>query len=169
MKTKIKKNSRRCGLCGSSRKKLIRTDCCNNLICDDENKYVLFSYARNSCLRNHRRFTLCASHKSEGHKGDWKKCKKCRENFDAEMYAWYGTNEYNFEKLENPPSFKPTHCGKCGNAVSLSEDGYSILCDEYRCENCPITDKERESIIKRYKNKKKRKVIYGNGIKTTNS
>ena len=29
------------------------TPCCNNWICDDEDQYVLFSYAHNSCYRNH--------------------------------------------------------------------------------------------------------------------
>jgi hypothetical protein len=47
----------RCGLCGET-KKLTRTLCCVNLICDDEDKYVMFSYARNSCHRNHDRYTL---------------------------------------------------------------------------------------------------------------
>lgn len=49
----------RCGLCGK-KKNLTKTDCCGNWICDDEHKYVIFSYARNSCHRNHNRYTLCA-------------------------------------------------------------------------------------------------------------
>ena len=61
----------RCGLCGKTGG-LIKTDCCGNWICDDEHKYVLFSYARNSCHRNHSRYTLCAYHHNEGHAGDWK-------------------------------------------------------------------------------------------------
>jgi hypothetical protein len=40
----------RCGLCGKT-KKLTKTECCGEWICDDEDKYVLFSYARNSCYR----------------------------------------------------------------------------------------------------------------------
>jgi len=63
----------RCGLCGKTGT-LIKTDCCGNWICDDEHKYVLFSYARNSCHRNHSRYTLCAYHHNEGHAGDWKDC-----------------------------------------------------------------------------------------------
>jgi hypothetical protein len=51
----------RCGLCGK-KGKLTRTDCCGQWICDDEDKYVMFSYARNSCHRNHRRYTLCGYH-----------------------------------------------------------------------------------------------------------
>jgi hypothetical protein len=44
----------RCGLCGKP-KNLAQTECCGQWICNDEHKYVLFSYARNSCARNHDR------------------------------------------------------------------------------------------------------------------
>ena len=70
-------STRRCGLCGKTGK-LVRTDCCGNWICDDEGEYVLFSYARNSCHRNHGRYTLCGYHHNEGHAGDWKDCSECR-------------------------------------------------------------------------------------------
>ncbi|MBU0648902.1 hypothetical protein KJ969_02260 [Patescibacteria group bacterium] len=144
-----------CGLCGRARKKLTKTQCCGNWICDDEGDYVLFSYARNSCSRNHRRFTLCGSHASEEHNGDWKTCKQCRADFEheLEMYVWYGTNEYNFAKLENPPAFEPTHCSKCGERIVLPDGGYSVLCGEYRCDNCPIDDQERKQIINASKKK----------------
>jgi hypothetical protein len=115
----------RCGLCGKT-KHLVNTDCCGNWICDDEHKYEPFSYARNSCSRNHRRYTLCSYHFTEGHKGHWKNCKACRESFAAEMYVWYGTNEYNFDGLENPPHYEPTHCDACAVVIKLGTDGYSI-------------------------------------------
>ena len=88
MKTPAKKKSDkpRCGLCGKT-KKLTKTECCGNWICDDEDEYVLFSYARNSCSRDHRRFTLCGFHCLEGHAGDWKDCPKCRTSFEIEMYV----------------------------------------------------------------------------------
>ena len=50
---------KKCFICGATTN-LVRTECCGKWICDDEDEYVLFSYARNSCHRNHRRFTLCA-------------------------------------------------------------------------------------------------------------
>jgi len=126
----------RCGLCGKS-KRLTRTQCCDRPICDDEGEYALFSYARNSCSRNHRRFTLCGLHHTESHTGDWKTCAACREYcHELEMYVYYGTNAYNFEKLENPPAYEPTHCGRCGRVIVLSEDGYSEGPDGYRCEDC---------------------------------
>ena len=97
----------RCGLCGK-KSNLTRTECCGQWICDDEENYVLFSYARNSCHRNHRRFTLCAHHHGEGHPGKWQDCPKCRADFETEIFVGYGTNEYNFEKLPNPPAYEPT-------------------------------------------------------------
>jgi hypothetical protein len=123
-------------LCGKT-KNLTRTECCGHWICNDEHKYVLFSYARNSCYRNHRRQTLCAYHHGEGHAGDWKTCAECRFAFDTEMYVWYGTNEYNFEKLENPPDYEPTKCSSCGRVLRLPDGGYSVLPGrKYQCMNC---------------------------------
>jgi len=125
----------RCGLCGK-RGRLAKTECCDQWICDDEDNYVLFSYARNSCSRNHRRYTLCGYHFNERHKGRWQDCKKCRKDIGAEMYAHYGTNEYNFEKLADPPSFEPTRCSKCNRIIKLSEEGYSISSNGYACSDC---------------------------------
>ena len=82
----------RCGLCGKT-SKLVRTECCGQWICDDEDQYELFSYTRNSCFRNHRRFTLCGSHNTEGHDGHWKDCSQCREDIETELYVYFGTND----------------------------------------------------------------------------
>jgi hypothetical protein len=128
-------NRPRCGLCGKTAN-LTKTECCGNWICDDEHKYVLFSYARNSCSRNHGRYTLCSHHYCEGHEGDWKDCPKCRKGFETEMYVWYGTNEYNFEKLPNPPEYEPTHCADCGKVIRLGTEGYSVQGDKYWCDRC---------------------------------
>lgn len=125
----------RCGLCGK-RTKLIQTPCCGQWICNDYDKYVLFSYATNSCRRNHDRYTLCSYHYNEKHKGDWKACARCKKSFETEMYVWYGTNEYNFEKLENPPSYEPTQCAQCGKVIVLGTDGYSRAEGKYFCWNC---------------------------------
>lgn len=129
------KHDRVCGLCGNT-KNLIQTECCGHWICDDEGDYVLFSYARNSCHRNHRRMTLCGIHAAEGHEGRWQDCPQCRDSFPTEMYVWYGTNEYNFEVLPNPPAYEPTLCDRCGTVISLADGGYSTLGDEYFCEEC---------------------------------
>ena len=134
----------RCGLCGKT-SNLTKTECCGNWICDDEDKYVMFSYARNSCSRNHRRYTLCGYHYNEDHEGDWKDCPTCRDSFETEMYVWYGTNEYNFEKLPNPPSYEPTKCAKCGVVIRLGTDGYTSLKGEYWCEECAEKELEKRS------------------------
>ncbi len=139
-KKKKTEDKPRCGLCGKT-KKLMKTECCGHWICDDEDKYVIFSYARNSCARNHSRYTLCAFHYNEEHEGSWKDCPICRNEFETEMYVYYGTNEYNFEKLENPPAYLPTKCSICGTTISLGYDGYSQMGREYYCEEC--TSKER--------------------------
>lgn len=125
----------RCGLCGKS-DGLTRTACCNQWICDDEHEYVMFSFARNSCARNHDRYTLCAFHHNEGHEGSWQDCEACRDQFETEMFVWYGTNEFNFEKLPNPPAFEPTLCSRCKRVIRLGADGYSIRGDDYYCESC---------------------------------
>src|SRR3712207_858602 len=80
--------ARRCGLCGKTGR-LTKSECCDQWICDDESSYRLFSYARNSCSRNHGRYTLCGYHHNEGHAGDWRDCQECREAFDTEIYVYY--------------------------------------------------------------------------------
>ena len=125
----------RCGLCGKTRN-LTKTDCCQNWICDDEDKYVMFSYARNSCHRNHNHYTLCAHHRNEEHEGDWQTCAECRSSFVTEDYVWYGTNEYNFDKLPDQPVYEPTKCAQCAKVIILSEDEYSNLGKEYFCGDC---------------------------------
>ena len=127
--------SPRCGLCGKTGNVTL-TECCSHWICDDADQYVLFSYAKNSCIRNHDRYTLCSYHFHEGHEGNWKECKECREDFETEMYVRYGTNEFNFEKLANPPKYEPTRCAKCGNIIKLGEDGYCQKGKQYFCQNC---------------------------------
>ena len=52
------------------------------------------------------------------------------------MYVYYGTNEYNFEKLANPPAFEPTQCTACKKVIKLGEDGYSQMRDGYYCMRC---------------------------------
>ncbi|HNT36036.1 MAG TPA: hypothetical protein PKH07_13695, partial [bacterium] len=139
MKTKApaKKKAQKpsCGLCGKT-ENLTKTECCGNWICDDEHKYVLFSYATNSCYRNHRRCTLCGFHFSEGHRGSWKTCKTCRSSFEPEMVVWYGTNEFNFEKMPDPPSYEPTKCSLCGAVIRLGFENHSRAEGEYWCEAC---------------------------------
>jgi hypothetical protein len=70
------------------------------------------------------------------------------------MYVWYGTNEYNFEKLPNPPSFEPTKCSKCGVVIKLGIEGFTQSGDEYWCEACG--QKETEQIIRQTQESRRR-------------
>lgn len=129
-------NSNGCGLCGKT-KKLTKTECCNRTICDDLDNYVPFSYARNSCSKNHEKYTLCAFHFNMNHAGNWQDCSPCRENFDKmELYIYSGTNEYNFEVLDNPPHYKPTHCDDCSKVIRVGREGYSIIKKKTLCMDC---------------------------------
>jgi len=132
----------KCGLCGKTTN-LTKTPCCDQWICDDEANYKLFSYERNSCYRNHSRYTLCGNHYVNNHTGHWKDCEECKEDVETELYVYYGTNEYNFEKLKNPPTFKPTKCVKCGTRIHLGQEGYSVKEGKYWCARCA----ERYSIF----------------------
>ena len=126
---------KQCGLCGK-KKKLTRTECCGQWICDDDDSYMLFSSAHHSCLGNHRRYTLCAHHHAHGHPGKWQECPQCRADFETELFVEYGTNEYNFERLENPPAAGPAQCADCGKVISLDEGGYSRRGGKYFCRQC---------------------------------
>jgi len=59
-----------------------------------------------------------------------------QKSFETEIFVWYETNEYNFEKLENPPKYTPTKCSKCDNIIVLNDGGYSTLGKNYFCEKC---------------------------------
>jgi hypothetical protein len=141
----VKPALRRCGLCGKTGR-LTKTECCGRWICDDESEYVLFSFARNSCHRNHRSYTLCGFHHANEHRDGWKECSVCRKEFETEMYVYYGTNEHNFEVLENPPDFAPTRCTKCNAVINLGNDGYSLFRGEYSCSSC--SDENLQGLLK---------------------
>jgi ribosomal protein S27AE len=60
------------------------------------------------------------------------------------MYVWYGTNSYNFVKLENPPSYAPTRCTQCGAVIRLAEDAYTMTGKRYYCARCaPVPGSSR--------------------------
>lgn len=141
-KRKTSTKKKQCGLCGS-KNKLTKTECCNKWICDDEDNYVMFSYARNSCYRNHARYTLCSFHHNEGHDGSWQQCNKCREEFEPEMVVWYGTNEHNIEEMIDPPAFTPTYCVDCAAVINLGEGGYSWCRRGYSCLECAMKTIEK--------------------------
>ena len=132
----------KCGLCGKT-ENLIKTECCNEWICNDEDQYVAFTFARNSCHRNHRRLTLCAFHYDNDHDGDWTDCEECKNGFDTEDYVNYGTNEYNFKKLSNPPSFESTRCYMCNTVINRMIDEYVMTKDGFCCSSCGVASCEK--------------------------
>ena len=69
---------------------------------------------------------------------------RSRADFPTEIYVGYGTNEYNFEKLVNPPTYEPTRCDSCGAVINLNEGGYSqgpkgTLCEKCTWKSFPIS------------------------------
>jgi hypothetical protein len=84
----------RCELCRKRAELLTKTPCCGRMVC-------IVSFSKRCCAVKHGRFTLCGAHNTEGHVGDWKICEVCPRTWPLEMYVWYGTNKWNFEKLEN--------------------------------------------------------------------
>jgi hypothetical protein len=116
MRRKVESEGR-CGLCGKVGP-IIKTTCCGHWICDSLTETT-------KCAKKHWRFTLCGMHEVNKHPGRWQSCDVCRTDYWTEMYVYYGTNKYNFEKLEDPPFYKPTLCGTCGRVIVLSRDGFS--------------------------------------------
>ena len=127
-----------CGLCGSKTKNLTKTHCCDNWICDGSDSNALFSCHSNSCYENHDCYTICAYHSNEKHKGEWQDCKKCKNSFDLPNYVDMGTNEYNFDVLQNPEKVTVT-CVNCGfTADSINGFAYQTskghFCSKKKCE-----------------------------------
>ncbi|KAF9476772.1 hypothetical protein BDN70DRAFT_151422 [Pholiota conissans] len=127
-----------CGLCGKTKGPLRVTECCKKTVCDDYENYVMFTYARNSCSRNHDRYTTCSQHHQEGHRTDWKSCIKCDDGFEAELRAWYATNSYNFigDIHPNPPTFSPKSCNECGRVVKQGAEPNAWLPGGILCKSC---------------------------------
>jgi len=142
---KIKKKS--CGLCGAT-KNLTKTKCCNNFICDDEDKYVLFSFATNSCHRNHRRYTLCSTHYYSNHKGKWQECKKCKDEYSIENYVYFATNDFNFEKLPNAPKIT-IRCINCEFESNTMEDFAFETSEGFYCTKSKCQKKATAPLSKR--------------------
>ena len=128
----------KCGLCGKNNQEaylangigLTLTKCCWNWVCDDTQLYVPHSFLENSCERNHTRYTICGSHHSENHTGNWKNCQKCRTEIEKITYDHQSTNKYNFVTLKNVKKDE-IWCRNCGfTSFDLSEFSHSTSCGE---------------------------------------
>jgi len=144
-----------CAVCGKTGKMALSA-CCNKPMCVEAPKRSK-RYRNKSCYEGHARYTLCASHHTEGHSGDWKNCRKCIESCEAEMYNWYGTNEYNFDKLPKLLEYEPAICKHCGKVISLVNDGYSGFKGDYTCWDCLLKEDSLDDLCKKDKKKEKTK------------
>ena len=89
-------SNKKCGLCGHSGTRfvaIIKTDCCQNWICQDMEYYEIHSFKLNSCFRNHQKYTKCGQHFKQKHVGNWQNCDLCLEKEKSaktkEEIDWY--------------------------------------------------------------------------------
>jgi hypothetical protein len=57
--------------------------------------------------------------------------------------VYFGTNEYNFERLENPPAYEPTLCNICHQRIRLGEDSYGMRAGRYICWSCGKAERSK--------------------------
>ena len=130
-----------CGICGT-KENLERTECCGNWICNTEADYQMFSYSRKHCIRSHRKYTMCGTHCSESHEGDWRTCEACATfAFEgAGVRSWYTTNGYNFTPglfaAYSTGSSITDQCSRCQGRIATGFEGYSSSGQGLCCESC---------------------------------
>jgi hypothetical protein len=130
-----------CGLCGKQ-EPLRRTDCCNRTVCDDFDNYVPFSYTKTSCARNHSRYTICSTHKTEhpDENCNWRQCVKCKEDSgEVENFVGSGSSNFNFveDQWDDAPTFEPTYCFACRRLVKLNSEGHARIPNKgIQCQSC---------------------------------
>lgn len=105
-------------------------------------------WAYNSCYRYHMDYTLCAHHSNYGHEGHWQTCQQCRIDYDPEVYASYGSNEYNVVKLQAIPRYHPTKCIQCKKDIAFAGGHYSIEQNRYFCSQCTNLETVNELTLK---------------------
>ncbi|CAG9461829.1 unnamed protein product [Pedinophyceae sp. YPF-701] len=135
---------RACTMCGSTRK-LKRLECCGEWICDAQDDYVMFSYSRDFCDRNHERYTRCASHANDKHRGDWRTCKECASLGEDDLGRnWHATCGYNFvpplEKDCPKGEMLTETCVECKRRLFPGLEKYSRsfmpVANPYTCQEC---------------------------------
>lgn len=137
--SRVRSESDCCGVCGKSDGPLTITECCGNLICDNEDEYVMFSYSRQFCARSHRRYTTCGAHSSEGHSGDWRNCEDCNKG-RGKSKSWYSTNGYNFtpglEKYYPKGQYITEACSTCNKRIATGFEGHGFSATGVVCMGC---------------------------------
>jgi len=97
--------------CGSCRwgDKLTFTECCDELICTD-------------CIKGHRKYSMCAYHYNEGHKGrNPQTCQQCLEDFDP--------------KYEDC-AIEPTKCATCSQRIKIYKEPHMVYGENCYCMQC---------------------------------
>jgi hypothetical protein len=124
-----------CGLCYSTQRPFVKTECCNRWVCDTEGDYEMGSYDREGkCARNHGLGSICGWHHQEGHAGDWKDCSHCQGAFHPYDYAVKASSQskgctnrrYNFDDNVrhdlDPTKVEFPSCDTCGAPVDTTEE-----------------------------------------------
>lgn len=162
LKTSREEKNKSCGLCGNRMPPFTLTTCCNRVVCDDQSDYQLMSYARNSCSRNHWRYSLCSFHHTEGHgSSDWKTCQECKSSF--EEYEWFkmGSNPPEAPACVNFPDDVLTsetrpalpRCSQCQKEINFyANEAFSVgYCSHgqsgMRCSRCSGMGDARPGVV----------------------
>lgn len=134
---------RMCGLCRARKPPFKYTECCRRVVCADEGNYVLMSYGRNSCSRNHNRYTNCSNHNQAGHAGRWQDCAACKNGYDEYDWWTFGSNPpdlaacCNFpdDVLQGPRPSLPL-CSGCRRPVDTATEAHSFGATGLCCMAC---------------------------------
>lgn len=73
-----------CAFCSSSSLPLVKTRCCDKLVCCDT-KFISFRGA-GFCHFQHEHESVCHFHYNEKHLGAWNECSECRLLFGEEEF-----------------------------------------------------------------------------------
>lgn len=122
------KHIKKCGLCGNTTKKLKLTECCGNFICDDVTDYKLFDFF-SSCNRNHDRYSLCAQHFVNDHKGIWQDCDECKKS------PLNIVKKFNFLNQKTSQAFTCVNCSFSTHSrkAFLPKTKVGFLCQKKAC------------------------------------
>lgn len=102
-----------CRFCGSNGAPLVKTPCCQQWICCDTK--TLSFRGGGYCQDAHERYSMCYSHFSDGHKGDFKNCQSC--------LAYWGEKEFQ-QSLQNKINY-PSYTKPCSESEAKYHRAFS--------------------------------------------
>ena len=95
--------------------------CCDRALCKD-------------CLWGHERYSRCAFHSNEGHKGSWKTCEECEAEGDCFEDSLYGFSD------EEDEEDTPKKCKRCQEDIDLLKSDYTKKGKDFYCIECYIAE-----------------------------